>query len=69
MAVAFDLKQMVEEITWERLHNNELRSSILDHVYTNNAESIKEVIIDKQEVSYHSLICIETDGVLKKKKQ
>ena len=60
MALAFDLKQMVEEITWERLHVNELRSSILDHAYTNNLESIKEVVVKKQEVSDHSLIRTET---------
>jgi len=68
MTVVFDLNQMVNEITWERLHNNELRSSIIDHVNTNNLESIKEVIVEKQEVSDHSLICVKTEGKLVTKK-
>ena len=68
MALAFDLKQMVEEITWERLHVNELRSSILDHAYTNNIESMKEVVVEKQEVSDHSLLRIETERHLEARK-
>jgi len=68
MNVVFDLNQMFNEITWERLHNNELRSSILDQVYTNNLESIKEVIVEKQKVIDHSLICKKTEGQLVTKK-
>ena len=64
MVEAFDLKQVVEEVTWERLHANEIRMSILDHIYTNNQEIISRVLIEKQETSDHSLILVETEGQL-----
>jgi hypothetical protein len=62
MVEAFDLKQIINEVTWERLHANELRTSILDHIYTNNLEAVNQVFVEKQETSDHSLILIETEG-------
>ncbi len=62
MVEAFDLKQIINEVTWERLHANELRTSILDHIYTNNLEAVNQVFVKKQETSDHSLILIETEG-------
>ncbi len=62
MVEAFDLKQVVEEVTWERLHANEIRMSILDHIYANNQEVVKQVLVEKQETSDHSLILVEAEG-------
>ena len=69
MVEAFDLEQIVEEVTWERLHANKVRMSILDHIYTNNQEMVNRVLIDKQETSDHSLILIETEGKLRHNKK
>lgn len=69
MVEAFDLEQIVEEVTWERLHANEVRMSILDHIYTNNQEMVNQVLIEKQETSDHSLILIETEGQLRHNKK
>lgn len=62
MVDAFDLRQTVEEVTWERIHANEVRTSILDHIYTNNQEVVSQVRVEKQEISDHSLVLIETEG-------
>ena len=39
--------------------------STLDHVYTNNVESIENITVHKQEISDHLLVMIETTGALR----
>ena len=65
MSYAFDLTQMVKEITWMRLYNNHVRKSTLDHIYTNNQDLIDCITVQKREISDHSLITCTTKGYRK----
>ena len=65
---AFDLVQLVKEKTWARVYNNnDVRMSTLDHVYTNNIEGVETVTVLKQEISDHSLVMIETVGLVRER--
>ena len=66
-ANAFDLTQLVSEITWARIYQGQMRSSILDHVYTNNEDQIGDIRVEKLEISDHSVVIIKTKGMTNKK--
>jgi exonuclease III len=66
---AFDLTQMVKEDTWLRVYQGTPRSSILDHVYTNNQEIIDNLSVDKQVISDHSSITITLTGRMREEKK
>ena len=68
MCIAFDLLQLIKEVTWSRIYQGAIRSSILDHVYTNNKEIITDIRTEKQPISDHSAVIISTAGVTKRKK-
>ena len=59
---AFNLLQLVEEITWTRIYQGTSRTSILDHAYCNNSLLIEEILIEKQSISDHSAIIIRSVG-------
>jgi endonuclease/exonuclease/phosphatase family metal-dependent hydrolase len=52
---AFDVIQVVTEPLWERIHNNNVQTSILDHVYVDNMSAVETITVDKQPISNHSL--------------
>ena len=53
------LIQMVKFETWKRLVNGEWRSSILDHVYSNDITSIENVLPTDMPIGDHVLITIQ----------
>ena len=69
ITIAFDLTQLIKDITWSRVYQGEMRSSVLDHAYTNVKESIAEIVIEKQPISDHSAIILSTVGKTKIKKK
>ena len=56
------MTQEVKEKTWSRIYQGALRSSILDHVYTNDNQLIEQIKIEKQPISDHQIILIRTYG-------
>ena len=60
---AFNLQQIVTEVTWSRLYNRVIRSSILDHVYIGNQSVVEDLEIEKQPISDHSVVIVTTKGV------
>jgi len=38
---ALDLIQKVTELTWERIYNNNVRTSILDHIYVDDMSAVE----------------------------
>ena len=66
MTYAFDLSQMVVETTWSRVYNGLLRTSVLDHVYTNNDELVSTITVEKQTISDHSAVEVTSIGKYKK---
>ena len=60
---AFNLQQIVTEVTWSRLYNGVIRSSILDHVYIGNQSVVEDLEIEKQPISDHSVVIVTTKGV------
>ena len=69
LSYAFELTQLVKEITWARVYQGVLRSSILDHVYTNNEDIILSIKVEKQPISDHSVVIIKTKGLSKTNKK
>ena len=65
LSYAFELTQLVKEITWARVYQGVIRSSILDHVYTNNEDNILNIRVEKQPISDHSVVIIKTKGQTK----
>ena len=65
---AFDLTQIVEEETWLRVYQGLTRSSILDHVYTNNLDLIDQISVDKQVISDHCSVTVTLCGALREEK-
>ena len=53
--VAFDLVQLIKEDTWVRTCQGQVRTSLLDHAYTNVEQVIEETDVNKLEISNHSL--------------
>ena len=47
LSYAFELTQLVKEITWARVYQGVIRSSILDHAYTNNEDNILNIRVEK----------------------
>ena len=41
--IAFNLLQIVEEDTWSRTYQGNIRTSLLDHIYVNNLLIVEEV--------------------------
>ena len=66
---AFDFTQIIEEETWMRVYQGVVRSSILDHVYTNNLELIEHISIDKQVISDHCSVTITLCGLLREENE
>ena len=62
MAYAFDMTQLVKEITWSRVYQGQTRSSILDHEYINNCDVIETETIEKQPISNHSVVIVKIKG-------
>ena len=44
---AFDFIQVVKEPTWERIHSNNVKTSILDHVYVDDMSAVETITVDK----------------------
>ena len=63
MVCAFDLNQIVNEITWSRIYDNQVRSSILDHVYVGDTTVIDWCQVLKQPISDHSAVVIKIVGI------
>ena len=63
MVCAFDLNQIVNEITWSRIYDNQVRSSILDHVYVGDLTMIDWSQVLKQPISDHSVVVVKTVGI------
>ena len=66
---AFDLTQLVKTETWLRVYQGQVRSSILDHVYSNNVGLIEHISVDKQVISDHSSVTISLCGVTRDEKR
>jgi len=65
---AFDLIQIYKEPTWERIYNNNVRTSILDHVYVDDMSAVETITVEKQPISDHSLVCVTSIGKEKRTK-
>jgi hypothetical protein len=65
---AFDLIQILKEPTWERIYNNNVRTSILDHVYVDDMSAVETITVENQLISDHSLVCLTSIGKEKRKK-
>jgi hypothetical protein len=63
---AFDFIQVVKEPTWERIHSNNVKTSILDHVYVDDMSAVETITVDKQPISNHSLVYVTSSGKEKK---
>ena len=61
-AYAFDLDQIVNEVTWSRIYNNQIRSSTLDHVYVGDITLVGDITVEKQPISDHSAVILKTTG-------
>ena len=48
------------EPTWQRIFLNSLKESTLDHVYTNHIPMIKRTLNERQCISDHNLILVQT---------
>ena len=48
--------QLIKNITWQRKYKNSLKTSILDHIYTNNLPSITDSFNEQQPIGDHNLI-------------
>jgi hypothetical protein len=55
---AHDLIQIVTELTWERIYKNNVRTSILDHIYVDDMSAMETILVEKQPISDHSLVCV-----------
>ena len=66
--MAFDLVQLIKEDTWVRTCQGQVRTSLLDHAYTNVEQVIEETDVNKLEISDHSLITINTKGQVREAK-
>ena len=67
--IAFDLVQTIREDTWTRTCQGTVRTSLLDHAYTNAVDMIQEVGVTKMEISDHALITITTKGDVREEKE
>ena len=65
---AFDFIQVVKEPTWERIHSNNVKTSILDHVYVDDMSAVETITVDKQPISNHFLVYITSSGKEKRTK-
>ena len=50
------LQQLINFPTWERLINNELKSSILDHIYVKDCTLISNITPIKTEIGDHTMV-------------
>ena len=55
------LVQLIKKPTWERVYNNSLKQSLLDHIYCNNIQIVETITNDKQVCGDHNLVAIKTN--------
>jgi hypothetical protein len=55
---ALDLIQIVTELMWERIYNNNVQTSILDHIYVDDMSAVETILVEKQPISDHSLVWV-----------
>jgi endonuclease/exonuclease/phosphatase family metal-dependent hydrolase len=65
--MAFDLIQIVKEPTWERIYNNNVPTSSLDHVFVDDMSAVETITVEKQPISDHYLVCVTSFGKKKDK--
>ena len=55
----FNLIQLINEATWQRVINNSLKESILDHLYVTDPNYINNVKFTEPLIGDHKLITFE----------
>ena len=61
-----NLIQIESDFTWTRIVNNNVKTSTLDHLYTNDMSIVKKFVNEKQAISDHNLICATIDYNLRR---
>jgi hypothetical protein len=57
--------QHVTETTWERVIENRVKSSVMNHIYSTNSTSVKKVTYKDTSYGDHRLVLMRTSDVAK----
>ena len=57
-----NLIQLLKDATWQRIINNDLKDSILDHLYVTNPTLIHDIVLKTPLIGDHKLITFKAQG-------
>ena len=58
--------QLVKEPTWERMVEGQLRSSVIDHIYTTDVTTIKEIKLKNMIFGDHRMVVAKMENVVER---